>query len=43
MGMINDTYTGYTDARCTLHVVEPYGEPTIERIAARYLARRGRH
>jgi hypothetical protein len=41
-GALGEAYSGWAGARKALHVVEPYGEPTVEQAAARHLARRGR-
>jgi hypothetical protein len=42
LGALGEAHSRYAEARPALHVVEPWGEPTIEQTAARYLARRGR-
>jgi hypothetical protein len=40
--MIDSAFSAYGHARGVLLVVEPYGVPTVEQIAARHLARVGR-
>ena len=42
LDMIGDATVAWSGARNALFVVEPYGPPTIEHLAARYLARCGR-
>ena len=39
---IDSAFSAYGQARGALLVVEPYGAPTVEQLAARYLARIGR-
>lgn len=39
---IDSAFSAYGQARGALLVVEPYGVPTVEQLAARYLARVGR-